>query len=109
MYDPPGLLNSHASWFFNDRTRFNQCWRQLRPFEYVQLPARFHSIRSHTAPQIDLMLSKKVNFKERYQVEFRAEAFNAFNTPIRRDAPSGNPSAAPFGEFDALIWPTLMF
>jgi carboxypeptidase family protein/TonB-dependent receptor-like protein len=95
--DPLAGTRTENSWFFNDRTRFNQCWRQLRPFEYVQLPGRFHSIRSHTAPQIDLMLSKKVNFKERYQVEFRAEAFNAFNTPIRRDAPSGNPSAADFG------------
>jgi hypothetical protein len=85
------------SWFMNDRTRFNQCWRQLRPFEYVQLPARFHSIRGPAAPQIDLMVSKKFNVSERIQLEFRGEAFNAFNTPIRNDPPSGNPSAADFG------------
>ena len=30
------------------------------------------------------------------QLEFRGEAFNAFNTPIRNDPPSGNPSAADF-------------
>lgn len=85
------------SWFFNDRSRFNQCWRQLRPFEYVQLPARFGNIRGPASPQIDLMLSKKFDIGERYQLEFRGEAFNAFNTPIRSDPPSTNPSAADFG------------
>jgi hypothetical protein len=95
--DPLAVERTENSWFFNDRSRFNQCWRQLRPFEYTVLPNRFHSIRSHTAPQIDLMLSKKFNVTERVQFEFRGEAFNAFNTPIRRDAPSANPSAADFG------------
>jgi hypothetical protein len=88
---------SETQWFFNDRTRFSECWRQLRPFEYRDLPARFHQLRSHTAPQFDLMLSKKMNLTERYQIEFRGEAFNAFNTPLRGDPPSGNPQAADFG------------
>ncbi|MBL8228003.1 MAG: TonB-dependent receptor [Bryobacterales bacterium] len=95
--DPLAGPRTENSWFFNDRSRFNQCWRQLRPYEYRVLPNRFHSIRSHSAPQFDVMLSKKVDFGERYQWEFRAEAFNASNTPIRRDAPSGNPAAADFG------------
>ena len=95
--DPNQNARSETSWFQNDRTRFNACWRQLRPFEYVQLPSRFHGIRGPTAPQIDLMISKKFNLTERIQLEFRGEAFNAFNTPIRNDPPSGNPSAADFG------------
>ncbi|MBM3811072.1 MAG: TonB-dependent receptor [Acidimicrobiia bacterium] len=95
--DPLQNQRTESSWFFNDRSRFGQCWRQLRPFEYRQLPDRFHSIRAHTAPQIDLMVSKKTNIGERYQLEFRVEAFNAFNTPIRGDAPSGNPASADFG------------
>ncbi len=95
--DPLANVRTETSWFFNDRSRFSQCWRQLRPYEYRRLPDRFDSIRSHAAPQIDLMLSKKINITERYQFEIRGEAFNAFNTPIRRDAPSGNPSAADFG------------
>ena len=92
-----GVKRSETSWFFNDRSRFGECWRQLRPFEYRQLPARFHQIRSQTAPQFDLMLSKKFQVSERIGVEFRAEAFNAFNTPLRGDAPAGNPSAGDFG------------
>jgi hypothetical protein len=69
----------------------------LYTYEYRVLPNRFHSIRGHTAPQFDLTLSKKVNVGERYQVEFRAEAFNAFNTPLRGDPPSGDPQSANFG------------
>lgn len=95
--DPTVENQTESNWFFNDRSKFNQCWRQLRPFEYVQLQARFSNIRSHTAAQIDLMLSKKINITERIQFEFRGEAFNAFNTPIRRDAPSTNPAGADFG------------
>ncbi|MBL8179231.1 MAG: TonB-dependent receptor [Bryobacterales bacterium] len=95
--DPLTGARSESSWFFNDRSRFSQCWRQLRPFEFVQLPARFHSLRGPASPQIDFMLSKKFNFGENYQIEFRGEAFNAFNTPIRNDPPSGNPAAADFG------------
>jgi hypothetical protein len=93
-----GGPQTESSWFFNDRARFSQCWRQLRPFEYRQLePNRFNWLRSHTAPQIDLMVSKKMQVTERIGLEFRAEAFNAFNTPLRGDAPSTNPQAADFG------------
>ena len=88
---------TETSWFFNDRSRFSQCWRQLRPFEYVQLPARFHNLRGPATPQIDLMISKKFDIGERSQLELRCEAFNAFNSPIRADPPSTNPSAADFG------------
>ncbi len=95
--DPTAVARTETRWFFNDRTRFSQCWRQLRPFEYIVLPARFHQIRSHAAPQIDLMISKKFDIGERYQIEFRGEAFNAFNTPLRGDPPSTNPAAADFG------------
>jgi len=95
--DPLAGTRTETSWFFNDRSRTSQCWRQLRPFEYTVLPERFHSIRGHTAPQLDLMLSKKMNINERWQVEFRGEAFNATNTPLRGDPPAGNPTDAQFG------------
>ncbi len=92
-----GVNVGENSWFFNDRSRFSECWRQLRPFEYAQLPARFHQLRSHTAPQFDFMVSKKFQINERFSFEFRAEAFNAFNTPLRGDPPSTNPAGADFG------------
>ncbi len=95
--DPLAGTRTETSWFFNDRSRTSQCWRSLRPFEYTVLPSRFHSIRGHTAPQLDLMFSKKMNINERWQAEFRAEAFNATNTPLRGDPASGNPTDAQFG------------
>jgi hypothetical protein len=95
--DPGAVQRSENQWFFNDRTRFAECWRQLRPFEYRELPARFHQLRSQTAPQFDVMVNKKFNLTERFRLELRGEAFNALNTPLRGDAPSANPQAAAFG------------
>ena len=95
--DPLAPPRTESTWFFNDRSKTSQCWRQLRPFEYTVLPARFHSLRGHTAPQLDLMLSKKFAINERWSGEFRAEAFNATNTPLRGDPPSTNPTDAQFG------------
>jgi hypothetical protein len=92
-----GAARTETSWFFNNPAQFGQCWRMLRPFEYTQLPHRFHQLRSHTAPQFDFMISKRFQLNERWQVEFRGEAFNAFNTPLRGDPPSASPAAAAFG------------
>jgi hypothetical protein len=78
-----------------DKTR--SCYRQLQPFEQQQLMSRFHQIRGHTAPQVDLAVAKKLNIRERYQLEMRGEAFNFTNTPLRGDPPIGNPSSADFG------------
>lgn len=84
---------SESRWFDQTRT----CFRQLQPFEEQQLMPRFHQIRSHTAPQVDLTFAKKLNLTERWQAEIRGEAFNAFNTPMRGDPASTNPTAANFG------------
>jgi len=91
--NPLAVQRNENNWFNRDRN----CYRQLLPFELVQLPARFSQIRSHTAPQLDLMLSKRFRLRERYELEFRGEAFNATNTPLRGDPPSTNPSDAQFG------------
>lgn len=91
--DPRVKNRTENNWFNRDRN----CYRQLQPFELVQLPARFHQLRSHTAPQLDLMLSKRFRISERYEIEFRGEAFNATNTPLRGDPNSTNPSDPQFG------------
>ncbi len=83
---------SESRWF--DTTK--SCYRQLQPFELQQLNGYFHQIRSHAATQVDLALAKKFNLSERWQVEIRGEAFNAFNTPLRQD-PSTDPNSASFG------------
>ncbi len=87
------MQRAEDRWFNRDRN----CYRQLGPFEATQLPSRFHQIRSHTAPQLDIMLSKRFPIGERYEFELRGEAFNATNTPLRGDPPSSDPSNAQFG------------
>ena len=91
--DPLAGGRTETRWFDNTRS----CYRQLGSFELTQLPARFSQIRSHTAPQLDLALSKVFRFREQYEVEFRGEAYNATNTPLRGDPNSTNPSGSDFG------------
>ncbi len=96
--NPTAGARTENSWFFNDRSRFNECWRNLRPYEYRTLERdRFDWLRGQSAPQFDFMISKKFKLNERVGLEFRGEAFNALNTPLRSDPPSGNPQAADFG------------
>jgi hypothetical protein len=90
--DPQKNGRDELNWV--DKTR--SCYRQLQPFEQTQLMPRFHQIRGHSALQVDLAIAKKLNVKERYQLEIRGEAFNFTNTPLRGDPPIGNPSAADF-------------
>lgn len=91
--DPLSGDRSETRWFDNQRN----CFRQLGTYELTQLPARFSRFRSHTAPQLDLALRKVFRVRERYEAEFRMEAYNATNTPLRGDPNSTNPSAADFG------------
>jgi hypothetical protein len=91
--DPLAVERAENRWWDNRRT----CYRQLGPYELVQLPARMHQIRSHTAPQLDVAVSKHLKVTERYRIEFRGESFNTTNSPMRGDPPSTNPSAADFG------------
>ena len=57
-------------------------WVQLRPNELRTFDDRFPNIRNHWANQVNLSMFKNIRFHERYNLQFRAEAFNAFNTPI---------------------------
>src|SRR5262249_47064355 len=65
--DPLAGPRSETRWFDNTRS----CYRQLGPFELTQLPARFHQLRSHAAPQLDLALAKRFRLSERYELGFR--------------------------------------
>jgi hypothetical protein len=90
--DPSKGTRDELNWV--DKTR--SCYRQLQPYEPTQLMPRFHQIRGHTAPQVDMAVAKKVRINEQWQLELRGEAFNFTNTPLRGDPPIGNPSAADF-------------
>jgi hypothetical protein len=91
----PNLINKcsswHAakqtedSWFNNDKT----CYEQFRTNSLTTTPDRFPDIRNPAEPQLNIALEKTFHFSERYRFLFRAEAFNAFNTPIRPSPTTG--------------------
>ena len=64
--------------------------------QFVIGNASRNPVRGPGLQDADLMLSKSFSFRERYRVEFRAEAFNVSNTPPLND-PSGTIGPAAFG------------
>ena len=59
-------------------------------------PLRSSTIRNPWAKQWDMSLDKRFLFTEHLNAEFRLEAFNVFNTPIR-PSPTNDPNNAQFG------------
>lgn len=85
------------AWFENGRTGTRpNCYVQRGPYTFRQLPARFGKITDPTAVQVNMAIAKKITFTERWSMELRGEAFNAFNTPIRQ-GPNTDPNNAAFG------------
>jgi hypothetical protein len=92
----PALSNGNDSKFFNTCTllttgasencTFNG---ETLPFAFIQqysntartLSGEFPTIRPPKVPNVDLSLFKQVTFHEKWNVQFRAEAFNATNSP----------------------------
>lgn len=67
------------AWFNNDKS----CYMQRPPNTLRVTEDRFAWIRNPNRPQLSLSLSRRFQFGERYTLQFKGEAFNAFNTPIR--------------------------
>jgi hypothetical protein len=57
-------------------------------------------VENPTAPQLGFAVSKETNIKERYRLQYKAEAFNLTNTPIRPGPGTGFPSST-FGVLPA--------
>ncbi len=61
-------------------------------------PTNDGRLRMHTVPQMDLSLNKRTQITEKMQIQFRAEAFNFFNTfMLHRQLFNNNPEDANFG------------
>jgi len=60
------------------------------------LSSQFSTVRGDGVHQFDLSVLKDTRVKERATIEFRAEAYNAFNTPMF-GAPSTSPTSTAFG------------
>jgi hypothetical protein len=69
---------------------------QLKPNELRTYSAQFPNIRDPWRAQINMSVFKVFPVRERVRIEFRAESFNAFNTPIYA-GPNVNPTNPNFG------------
>jgi len=86
---------SNAHWFNNNA----KCY-QAFPANSINsaLPPRFSgNVEQPTEPQLSIALTKTTAIKERYNMTFRAEAFNALNTPILGNVQSTSFTSPVFG------------
>ena len=68
---------------------------------FTYLPPRFSGdVTAPSEPQVAITVGKTTSFHERYRLEFEAQAFNAFNTPIRPGPSTSYPSST-FGVLPA--------
>ncbi len=77
-YDAPGG-QSAAHWFNND----SECYHARPLYALRATPDRFSNIRNPSAPQLHASMEKTFWLTEKYALQFRGEAFNVSNTPIR--------------------------
>lgn len=92
--------------WFDNSTRTNPrpdgtyAWDVIPPNDFRTINQRFSDIRDPWEPQWSFSLFKNTVFKERYNAQFRVEAFNAFNTPIYGGPETGVTNAR-FGRITA--------
>ena len=103
LRDPqlPSGQQAYSRWFntctlLTNGQRSN-CTSADEPVVWVQLPNyalrsyddRFPNIRNMWATQVNMSMFKNFKIRERLNFQFRAEAFNAFNTPIYQGPDTG--------------------
>jgi hypothetical protein len=87
--NPNDVANRSASAWFNTAAFTPAA-------QFVIGNASRNPVRGPGLQEADLMLSKSFQIRERYRIEFRAEAFNVSNTPGLAD-PNGSFGSAAFG------------
>ena len=60
-------------------------------------PARYGNIRNQWGNTFNISLIKNTRIRENMSCQFRAEAFNAFNTPVFASDPDQSPTSTNFG------------
>jgi hypothetical protein len=87
---------SVAQWF-NTNAGFVKASSQQLSNNLRTFPLRFGSIRAGSFNNWDLSILKNMKVYERYEFQFRAEAFNAFNHPTGFLPPTADPTSSAFG------------
>jgi hypothetical protein len=89
---------SFSEWINNENP---SCWQSLPNNTWIPrtiLPRR-SDLRNYYAPQVSFALAKAFKMTERLSLQFKAEAFNALNTPIFGGASTGGSTSAPTPNF----------
>jgi hypothetical protein len=86
-----GRVESRLNKYFD-----TSVFSQPAPFTFGNVSRTLPGIRNPNSRNLDLSLFKHLALGERLTMEFRAEAFNAFNTPVFA-GPNTNVSSSSFG------------
>lgn len=86
---------SRKSWSSYVNNSDPSCWKTFPPYTAVTALPRTTAIRNPWAQQTELGLEKKFLIREGMNLQFKAEAFNATNTPIFGGPNMGGPESAP--------------
>jgi hypothetical protein len=79
-----------------DVTRFERASSAQLSSNYRTFPSTFNNLRSDAANNVDLSLLKSFKIGERVSLQYRFEAFNAFNR-TQFAAPNVSPTSSAFG------------
>lgn len=80
----------------NPRPDGSYAWDVNPPNDFRVVAERMSDVRDDWAPQFHISVFKNTKVTERITAQFRAEAFNAFNTPMY-DGPNTSVTSARFG------------
>jgi len=84
---------SFSEWIYNETP---SCYTALPSNTWIPRPivTRQSTLRAPYRPQATFALQKQFDIRESTKLQFRAEAFNAFNTPIFGGPSTANPNQA---------------
>jgi hypothetical protein len=91
----PDSQQTVARWFNTD-AGFNKNSSQQLANNIRTFPIRFSGIRADSATGWNFSMSRNYCIRERLQMQFQAEAFNALNHPVFA-APNATPTSSAFG------------
>jgi hypothetical protein len=94
-----GSQRSINEWF--NTSCFNRTSSQQLANNLITLSSLFGSVRGDGIRQFDLSLLKNTKLREGLNLEIRAEAYNAFNTPMFGAPNTSSPTSSAFGTVTA--------
>jgi hypothetical protein len=90
-YLPDPGKRSFGQWLYNENPSCFTPIGNRNPYQPITVIPRVSYIRAPWRPQLTLALAKQFTLREGWRLQFKAEAFNATNTPIFGGPSTANP------------------